>query len=44
MVVVSHDQQIVRELCNRGIVIRRGKMVFDGEINDAIDMMNSPSY
>jgi ABC-2 type transport system ATP-binding protein len=41
MVVVSHDQNIVSQLCNRGIVIRRGKVVFDGDIDAAISTMNA---
>ena len=30
MVVVSHDTGTVRDLCDRGIVIRKGVVVFDG--------------
>lgn len=37
MVVVSHDVGTVKELCTRGIVIRKGKMVFDGPVNDAVE-------
>jgi len=36
MVVVSHDTGTVRDLCDRGIVIRKGEMVFDGPVEDAI--------
>ncbi|NNC13071.1 ABC transporter ATP-binding protein [Planctomonas sp. JC2975] len=36
MVVVSHDMAMVSALCQRGVVIRKGKVVFDGPIEDAI--------
>lgn len=41
MVVVSHDMQMVRELCTRGIVIQRGQLVFDGEIEQAIAFLDT---
>jgi ABC-2 type transport system ATP-binding protein len=36
MLVVSHDLGMVGDLCTRGIVIRRGRMIFDGPVDDAI--------
>ena len=33
---VSHNMAAVRSLCQRGIVLENGGMVFDGEVNDAI--------
>jgi ABC-2 type transport system ATP-binding protein len=39
MVIVSHDQEMVRQVCDRGIVIRQGKQVYDGPIEPAIDAM-----
>lgn len=36
MLVVSHDMKMVEELCERGIVIKRGQKVFDGPIDEAI--------
>jgi len=39
MLVVSHDMKMVEELCERGIVIRRGRKVFDGPIRDAIQAL-----
>ncbi|WP_336652213.1 MULTISPECIES: ABC transporter ATP-binding protein [unclassified Leucobacter] len=44
MVVVSHDMEMVRELCGRGIVIKRGKKRFDGPIEDAIAYLGSEEY
>ncbi|MFK4729854.1 ABC transporter ATP-binding protein [Agromyces mediolanus] len=34
--IVSHDLGMVSEICDRGIVLRRGSMVFDGDVDEAI--------
>ena len=39
MVVVSHDVGTVKELCTRGIVIRKGKLVFDGPVDEAVEAL-----
>ncbi|SBS74336.1 ABC transporter ATP-binding protein [uncultured Microbacterium sp.] len=39
MMVVSHSRSQVRELCTRGIVIRKGKLVFDGPIDEAVRVL-----
>lgn len=39
MLVVSHSAGMVRELCDRGIVLQRGKKVFDGPIDEAIALL-----
>lgn len=36
LVIVSHDMEMVRELCNRGVVIDKGQVVFDGDVESAI--------
>lgn len=36
LVVVSHDMDMVRELCTRGIVINHGEVAFDGDVEGAI--------
>jgi ABC-2 type transport system ATP-binding protein len=41
MLVVSHDMNMVQELCSRGIVISKGKMIFDGPITDAVELLRS---
>ncbi|MFV0320213.1 MAG: ABC transporter ATP-binding protein [Microbacterium sp.] len=41
MLVVSHSTHMVQDLCERGIVIKRGKKIFDGPIDDAIDAMST---
>jgi len=37
VVIVSHDLRILRELCNRGIWMRRGEVAGDGPIEEVID-------
>lgn len=41
LVVVSHDMDMVRELCTRGVVINKGGVVYDGEIEGAIAMVDA---
>ncbi|WP_439591563.1 ABC transporter ATP-binding protein [Microbacterium sp.] len=41
LVVVSHDLDMVRELCTRGIVISKGEVVFDGDILEATALVDS---
>ncbi|PZU31201.1 MAG: ABC transporter ATP-binding protein [Microbacterium sp.] len=36
LVVVSHDMEMVQELCTRGIVIDAGRVIFDGPVEQAI--------
>lgn len=36
LVVVSHDMEMVRELCSRGIVIGKGEVIYDGPVEGAI--------
>ncbi len=39
LLVVSHDLDMVRELCTRGIVLRKGEVVFDGPVEKAIALV-----
>jgi ABC-2 type transport system ATP-binding protein len=41
MLVVSHDMNMVQELCSRGIVVAKGKKVFDGPVSEAVDVIRS---
>ncbi|HWU46098.1 MAG TPA: ABC transporter ATP-binding protein [Humibacter sp.] len=40
MVIVSHSTSEVLELCTRGVVLRRGVVVFDGPIDGAVEAMS----
>jgi ABC-2 type transport system ATP-binding protein len=42
LVVVSHDLDMVANLCERGIVIKAGKVVFDGDSHSAVREIRSP--
>jgi len=39
MLVVSHSMGMIKELCDRGIVIQKGKKIYDGAIEGAVDLM-----
>jgi ABC-2 type transport system ATP-binding protein len=39
LVVVSHDMEMVRELCSRGVVISKGEVIYDGELEGAIALV-----
>ncbi len=41
IIVVSHSLHTVRQLCRRAILIRHGKLVYDGEVEHAIAMHES---
>lgn len=36
LVVVSHDLELVSRICDRGVVLQHGDIVFDGPIHDAV--------
>lgn len=37
--VVSHDIGMVKQLCTRGIVLRRGELIFDGPVEEAATVL-----
>lgn len=39
LVVVSHDLDMVSDLCDRGILLREGEVVFDGPSRQAVEAM-----
>lgn len=41
LVVVSHDMEMVRELCTRGVVISKGEVIYDGELEGAIALVDA---
>ncbi|MGQ2914774.1 ABC transporter ATP-binding protein [Microbacterium aurantiacum] len=41
LVVVSHDMEMVRELCTRGVVLNKGKVVYDGPVEGAIELVEA---
>lgn len=41
LVVVSHDLDLVSRICDRGIVLQHGTVVFDGPIHEAVSRLRS---
>ena len=41
LVVVSHDLELVSRICDRGVVLQHGNVVFDGPIHDAVARLRS---
>ncbi|MEW1820485.1 ABC transporter ATP-binding protein [Arthrobacter sp. NPDC080031] len=41
LVVVSHDLELVSRICDRGVVLKHGNVVFDGAIDDAVAQLRS---
>jgi ABC-2 type transport system ATP-binding protein len=41
LLIVSHDLEMVRELCDRGIVLNKGEVVYDGPIEGAVRLVES---
>ncbi|MEE6389415.1 MULTISPECIES: ABC transporter ATP-binding protein [Microbacterium] len=39
MLVVSHNTNMVKDLCQRGVVIKKGKKIFDGPIDEAVEAL-----
>lgn len=36
LVVVSHDLELVSRICDRGVVLQHGNVVYDGQIHEAV--------
>lgn len=41
LVVVSHDLDLVTRICDRGVVLEHGNVVFDGPIDQAVSTLRS---
>ncbi|GAC1381182.1 MAG: ABC transporter ATP-binding protein [Marmoricola sp.] len=41
LVIVTHDLDMVRTVVDRGVVLRKGTVVFDGPIDEAVDVLRS---
>ncbi|MDF0514651.1 ABC transporter ATP-binding protein [Agromyces sp. H3Y2-19a] len=41
--IVSHDLGMIADICSRGIVIRRGEMMYDGPVAEAITTLKGSS-
>jgi ABC-type polysaccharide/polyol phosphate transport system ATPase subunit len=43
LVIVSHDMGTLEKVCDRGVVLRDGKVACDGGIYDAVDVFSPPA-
>jgi ABC-2 type transport system ATP-binding protein len=41
LVIVTHDLDMVRTVVDRGVVLRKGTIIFDGSIDEAVDVLRS---
>jgi ABC-type polysaccharide/polyol phosphate transport system ATPase subunit len=41
MIIASHDQQLMANICNRGIWMEKGRIIMDGDINEIISTYNA---
>ena len=41
---VSHNMNTIRKLCSRCIVLNKGKLIFDGDVNKAISLYINAEY
>jgi homopolymeric O-antigen transport system ATP-binding protein len=44
LVLATHSAAIVRDVCNRTLVLRDGQIMFDGEVEEAFKFYNSDQY
>jgi homopolymeric O-antigen transport system ATP-binding protein len=44
LVFASHSPQTLKELCSRGLVLKKGMVVFDGDIDEALEFYGSDQY
>ena len=42
--IASHSKELLRKFCLRGIVFSSGKLVFDGELEEALDFYEKSDY
>jgi teichoic acid transport system ATP-binding protein len=42
VIFVTHSSGAAEAICDRGLVLRKGKLVFDGPVSDAIDFYEGP--
>lgn len=43
LVVVSHDLELVSRICDRGVVLQHGNVVFDGPVQEAVERLRADS-
>lgn len=44
MLVVSHDMNTLKRVCRRGVIIHKGKLLFDGPIDEAVEVIRTTPH
>jgi len=44
LLFVTHAKDTAKEFCERGLVMKKGKVIFDGPIDDAVELYEGGSY
>lgn len=44
VVLATHNLPLMQAICTRAILLRKGNMIFDGDVNEAIEMYHHESY
>ncbi len=44
LVLASHNENILKAICTRGIVLKKGQIVLDSTIQESLDYYKSPAY
>lgn len=39
LVIVSHDLEMIKQLCNRGVLLEHGRLIVDGTAEEAVDRL-----
>lgn len=44
LLLASHSDDLLKQFCTRGLVLKSGRIVFDGDLNSALNFYNSNKY
>ena len=44
VIYVSHNMETIRNLCDRCVVLERGRKIFDGDVEEAIEVYSKSSH
>ncbi len=44
LLLASHSDDLLKQFCNRGLVLKAGKIIFDGNLDSALNFYNSDKY
>jgi len=42
-VIATHSMETVQRLCNRVVILEKGRVIFDGSVADGIDLYRQPN-